>query len=206
MTEAGEIQQSHLAFLQNIQIGSSFSRAPVPFGFGNSDLNSQHEGYAALEAMMLANSTPLRVPFRFGNSDLNSQHEGYAALEAMMLANSTPFKNSMGTQGIRNSADYNVLGEPVSLANDASNYAQADPAALRLKDDIPLNSRGWGAFVRAESRDPGFSSKNLANFGHGYTLYDERYIGLPVDPHLRIFNATNENDGNQVTESKGPQT
>ncbi|KAL6527087.1 hypothetical protein OROGR_016177 [Orobanche gracilis] len=178
MAEAGEIQQSHLAFLQNMQIGSSFSRAPVPFG--SSDLNSQHEGYAALEAMMLGNSTPL---------------------------------SSMGIQGIRNSADHHHLfGEP-TLAIGASNYAQAGPAALRLKrrmvcqDDIAPNSRGWKSFGRDESRDPGFSSSNLANFGHGYTLYDERYqaIGLPVDPHLRIFNATNENE-NQVIESKGLQT
>ncbi|KAL6578005.1 hypothetical protein OROMI_010333 [Orobanche minor] len=183
MAEAGEFQQSHLAFLPNMQIGSSFSRAPVPFG--SSDLNSQHEGYAALEAMMLANSTPLRMNF------------------------------SMGIQGtIRNAVDHHVISEPASLANGASNYAQAGPAALRLKrrmvyqDDIAPNSRGWRSFVRGESRDPGFSSSNLANFGHGYTLYDERYqaIGLPVDPHLRIFNATNENDGNQVTESKGLQT
>ncbi|KAL3650067.1 hypothetical protein CASFOL_006470 [Castilleja foliolosa] len=121
-----------------------------------------------------------RAPVLFENSNLS-----YSALDTTVHENSTPLR-SMGIQdNIRNSSD--GLGGP-NLANAGSRLK----GKVYYQDDIGPNPRGWEPFGRV---DPGFSSSKLSSFGHGYSLYDERYqaIGLPVDPHLRIFNATNGN-------------
>ncbi|KAK4436074.1 hypothetical protein Salat_0771100 [Sesamum alatum] len=95
---------------------------------------------------------------------------------------------------------FSNYGSPFDMASGSSYRAQ-DPIVSQQKRKMPWQKdiapvqKRWNSIIRG---DQGQSSRASISSDERFTLYDKRYeeIGLPVDPHLRIFNASKGNGGN----------
>ncbi|KAH6760308.1 hypothetical protein C2S52_009237 [Perilla frutescens var. hirtella] len=99
----------------------------------------------------------------------------------------------------------NTLSDFDLGSGSSSSYrGQTTSAALKRKipsqDDITPNYQNWNTSGRSFHR---YSSSGSYSGDGRYTLYDKRYeeVGLPVDPHLRIFLARN-GSGNGASSSR----
>ncbi|KAI3459079.1 hypothetical protein Pfo_015742 [Paulownia fortunei] len=95
--------------------------------------------------------------------------------------------------------DFSLLASSSKLQGEHIGPSQTLRKMIWQDEKTP-NYRSWNSSARGYQR---YSSSNIDTHGGRYTLYDKRYeaIGLPVDPHLRIFNATNGN-GNKESSKK----
>ncbi|XP_011084716.1 uncharacterized protein LOC105166898 [Sesamum indicum] len=147
---------------------------------------------------------------------LHSQWATQAHPTPVMHGSSVPLRLLGINQGIPSpmnvSSGYNFAnsssGFPGSFSNygstfnmgSGSSYRPQNPVASRQKRKMPWQEdlapiqKRWNSIVRG---DLGQSSRSFVSSDERFTLYDKRYeeIGLPLDPHLRIFNASKGNGG-----------
>ncbi|KAL1552140.1 hypothetical protein AAHA92_12977 [Salvia divinorum] len=168
-------------------------------------------------------SYPLSTPNGFGISNnwtnpATSAHK--ASYESSMsgLLNPIAVQRSYPAQHMQNNAatvESPIPIRPVSTTQGIP-YQMNTPSGFNPSGSNALSSSSLKRKVSSQDEStPNYQSWN-SNFGRGlhrysssynnverYSLYDKRYedVGLPLDPHLRIFIASNGN-GNEDSSSR----
>ncbi|KAL8051885.1 hypothetical protein ABFX02_06G177600 [Erythranthe guttata] len=145
----------------------------------------------------LIGSSSISVPFEIGNNLVpNWEAQAYSAainMEGSSLPSRLDGNNQENIPSpIINSPNI-VFNEEddSSYQNQAATHSRQKRKMLCYEENAPVRRRR----SRFGQGDQGQSSSLHATTEERYTIYDKRYeeIGLPMDPHLRIFNATKGN-------------
>ncbi|KAK4436072.1 hypothetical protein Salat_0770900 [Sesamum alatum] len=177
------ISQSHdhHSFQQENQVANcSYVVAPINNQIVLHASNDQVMDSPYLDRM---SNLPNEYPMSLTLSKPGGQWSGSSQISA-------PFGNLVGDSTIIN-----------TLHSQWATQAHPTPRKLPWQEDIAPVQKRWNSFVRG---DHGESSRASISFVERFTLYDKRYeeIGLPLDPHLRIFTASKENSGNVRLEGR----